>query len=95
MTTVTLFVTNSDIEVAPDSKRFRLACLTIGQDVYAQLIAHAEPEGSIPATIERAVADAQAKVHASGKAMPVGAYMYIFGQTGDGVRFLTGARVNR
>ena len=95
MTTVTLFVTNGDIEVAPDSKRFRLACLTIGQDVYAQLIASNEPEGSIPATVERIVAEAQLKVRASGKAMPVGAYIYIFGQTGDGVRFLTGARVNR
>ncbi len=95
MTTLTLFVTNGDIEVTPDSERFRLACLTIGQDMYAQLVARYEPEGSMPATIERVVADAQAKVRASGKAMPAGAYIYILGQTGDGVRFLTGARVNR
>jgi len=95
MTTVTLFVTNGDIEVAPDSKRYRLACLTIGQDVYAQLVAQIEPEGSIPATIEKTVSEAQLKVRASGKVMPLGAYIYMLGQTGDGVRFLTAARVNR
>jgi hypothetical protein len=89
MTTVTLFVTNGDVEVAPESKRFRLACLTIGQDRYAQVVAYTEPEGSIPALIEQTVRKLNSKC-----SLP-GTYVLMLGQTADGVRFLTGARANR
>ena len=59
MTALTLFVTNGDVEPDHESEpSFRLASLAIGENLFAQLVAHAEPEGNIPKIIERTAAHA-------------------------------------
>jgi hypothetical protein len=93
LSALTLFVTNGDVEPRHESEpSFRLASLAIGQDLHAQLIAHAEPEGSIPRIIERTRAEARLKVRASGQELPAEAYVYVLGRLDDGSRFLAGAR---
>jgi hypothetical protein len=96
LTALTLFVTNGDVELKHESEpSFRLGSLLIGNNTYAQLMAHAEPEGNIPKIIERTAAHAQLKVRASGHELPAEAYLYVLGRMDDGSRFLVGARANR
>jgi hypothetical protein len=93
---LTLFVTRGDVEPKHESEpSFRLASLAIGQNLYAQLVAHGEPEGNIPQIIERTRAEAQFRVRASGREMPAEAYIYVLGRMDDGSRYLVGARANR
>jgi hypothetical protein len=92
LTALTLFVTNGDVEPKHESEpSFCLASLAIGPDKYAQLIAHAEPEGKIPKIIERRRAEARLRV----QPLPAEAYMYVLGHWEDGSRFLVGARATR
>jgi hypothetical protein len=96
LTALTLFVTNGDVVLSHESERsFRLASLAIGPNKYAQLVAHGEPEGTVPDMIDNTVAEARRRVEASGKEMPREGYMYILGKWPDGSRFLVGARTNR
>ena len=73
---------------------FRLASLAIGQNLYAQLVAHADPAGTRPEMLDRVRAEARAKVLAAGKEMPGEAHIYVPGHARDGYRFLVGGRAN-
>lgn len=96
LTVLTLFVTVADTTLSHESEpSFCLASLGIGNNRYAQLIAHGEPEGDIPDLIERSVAHARKQAEARGIEIPNEAYGYFFGNQSDGSRFLVGARINR
>jgi hypothetical protein len=96
LTVLTLFVIVGDINLSHESEpSFCLASLDIGDNRYAQLIAHGEPEGYIPTLIKESVASARKQTEAKGIEIPNDAYGYFFGQQSDGARFLVGARLNR
>jgi len=96
LTVISLFVTLGNITLRHESEpSFCLASLDIGNNHYAQIIAHGEPEGTIPALVEQGVADARKQAESQGIEIPKEAYGYFFGQQIDGCRFLVGARINR
>jgi hypothetical protein len=96
LTMISLFVTLGDITLRHETEpSFCLASLEIGNNKYAQIIAHEEPEGTITAIVEQSVADARKQVESKGIEIPKEAYGYFFGQQVDGCRFLVGARINR
>ena len=96
LTVISLFITLEDIALQHESEpSFCLASLNIGNNKYAQVIAHGEPEGTIPAMLEQSVADARKQAASKGIAIPKEAYGYFLGQQVDGCRFLVGARINR
>ena len=96
MTVLTLFVTEGDVVPTHESEpSFCLASLPIGRTRRAQLIAHGEPEADLPATIERAVAEARSRMEASGARLPPLGYIYLLGRLEDGSRYLIGARATR
>lgn len=96
LTAVTLFVTLGETTIRHESEpSFCLASLDIGNNRRAQLIAHGDPEGSIPTVIERGVDEARKLVESNGVQIPNEAYGYFFGHQNDGCRFIVGARINR
>lgn len=96
LTVLSLFVTVGDITLRHESEpSFCLASFHIGDNRYAQIIAHSDPEGFVPSLIEQSVADARLQVEAKGIETPKDAYGYFFGRKEDGSRFLVGALFKR
>lgn len=96
LTAATLFITAGEIGLTHDSEpSFCLASLDLGDGRRAQVIVHDEPEGNIPALIERSTATTRAQLEAEGTPIPSDAYSYLFGKMEDGSRFLVGARTLR
>ena len=96
LTTVTLFITVGEPKPTHESEpSFVLASFDIGEGRFAQLIAHGDPEGTIPEMIEHAVVAVRKQATSSKVTIPAGAYAYFFGHRKNGARFLVGARMNR
>lgn len=96
LTVLTVFITDGDGTPAHETEpSFCVASLPIDSRMRVQLVAHGEPEGDMPATIEKAIAEIRNKVIASGQELPPNAYAYILGRLGDGSRYLVGARAAR
>ncbi len=96
LTVITLFVTIGDLALTHQSEpSFCLASLDMGNNRRAQLIAHGEPEGDLPAVIESTVMKARAKIESGGKEIPAEAYIYMLGRLDDGSRYLVGAWADR
>jgi hypothetical protein len=90
----TLFVTANDSSLRHESEpSICLASLDVGNGRNAQLVAHTEPEGDLPALVESSVASARERARAAGVRIPPDAYGYFFGHQEDGCRFIVGARV--
>jgi hypothetical protein len=93
LTTLTLFITEGDSDLRHESEpSFRLASLKLIGDRYAQLVAHADQEGTVPSSIAAARVDALARADRGGIAIPDSGYIYLFGRQPDGARFIVGAR---
>lgn len=94
LTSLTLFITTGDIALKHESEpSFCIASLDIGSGLRAQLVAHGDPEGEWPRIIKQGVATARKQAEVAGVAIPEEAYGYFFGRSGDGARFLFGARL--
>jgi hypothetical protein len=94
LTVVTLFVTKKNIKLIHETEpSFWLASLDLGNEYYAQLVAHGEIEGNMPELVSRTVEEARKKTKSAGIAVPKDAYGYFFGQRDDGTRFIFGAPV--
>jgi len=95
MTTVTLFITRGDPELKHETEpSVRIASLEIGDGRRAQLVAHGEPEGDLPALVARSVAEIRKGVLSRGLTIPPEAFAYMLGKHTDGVRYLVGTRVD-
>ena len=93
---LSLFVTIGDLTLTHKSEpSFCLASLDIGNNKRAQLMAHADPEGMIPALIERSAIEVRCKMDEARIQVPAEAYIYLLGRLDDGSRFLMGVRANR
>jgi hypothetical protein len=93
LTTLTLFVTEGDPDLRHESEpSFRLASLKLKGDRHAQLIAHADQEGTVPISIAAARVEVLARAEQAGTAVPDSGYIYLFGRQPDGARFVVGAR---
>ena len=93
LTTVTLFVTDGDLDVRHESEpSFRLASLQLKGGRHVQLVAHADPEGTFPMSIAAARVDVLARAEQAGAAIPDSGYIYLFGKQPDGARFIIGAQ---
>jgi hypothetical protein len=96
LTVLTLFVTCGNIALTHESEpSFCLASLDLGNGLYAQLVAHGDPEGNMPDIVTSSVAEARRQTENAGIVIPDGAYGYFLGQRDDGTRFIFGALVHR
>jgi len=92
LTAFTVFITGGEVALKHESEpSFCIASLDVGEGRRAQLIAHGEPEGTIPQLIEQTVAAIRRQLESKGSTIPPKAYCYIFGKQEDGARFLVGA----
>lgn len=95
-TTVTLFITNGDIGLRHESEpSFLLASFSLDNGHYAKLMAHGDPEGTLPDMIARCVELSREMAREKGIAVPSTAFSYFFGHRDNGARFICGARMNR
>lgn len=95
-TTVTLFITNGDISLRHESKpSFLLANYRLDNSRYAKLMAHGDPEGTLPDMITQAVESGNEMARKKRIALPSTAFSYFFGYRDNGARFIFGARMKR
>jgi hypothetical protein len=93
LTVLTLFVTVGDPAITAEVEpSFCSASLDMGNGQRAQLIAHGDSEGNLPALIERTVREACRRAETRGIEIPAEAYVYMLGRLEDGSRYLAGAR---
>lgn len=96
MTAVTLFITKGDHELKHESEpSIWLASLDIGEGRRVQLVVHGEPEGVIPALINKALSEVRDRANQARKEIPPEGYLYVHGKLPDGSRFVVGAKANR
>jgi len=94
ITIVTLFITIGDLRPTHESEpSFVLASFDAGDNRYAKLVAHADPEGNIPELIVRSVGSARESAKQNGVELPSGSFGYFFGHLETGARFIFGARM--
>jgi hypothetical protein len=90
LTVVTLLITNDGTDLLRGTRpSFLLASLPVGNGRYAQLMAHAEPEGSIPGVISDGLIASRELATRQGIELPSNAYTYLHGKWSDGARFVT------
>lgn len=96
LTVLTVFITTGNVNLKHESEpSCRIASLPIGNNQYAQLVAHGDPEGNVPDMVSRGVEAARKQTETSGVAIPDGGYVYLFGNYPNGARFIVGARMTR
>lgn len=96
LTTVTLFITNGDINLRHESEpSFLLASFHLDNGHYAKLMAHGDPEGFLPDMIVQCVERVSGMAQEKGIVLPPTAFSYFFGRRENGARFIFGARMQR
>lgn len=93
---VTLLITDEDFAVHHEVEpSFRLACLSLNNGRWAQLVAHFDSALDMPAIVENGIAEGRVEAKRRGIVEPPGSYAYFLGRNNDGARFIVGARVER
>jgi hypothetical protein len=81
-------------EPALVSRTFYLASFILDNNIFAQIIAHAEPVNNIIKVIDQAKIKINEQFKEASVSIPKGAYTYILGSLNDGSRYLVGTPIN-
>jgi hypothetical protein len=94
MTVLSLFITTGDVTPVYSSEpSFALASFELGNNQYAKLVAHTDPDDTVHELLSRLVSTAQREAASNGvQNIPPDAFFYFFGNCEGGARFLIGAK---
>jgi hypothetical protein len=92
LTVLTVFITQKNVNLRHETlPSFVLANYELSPGCYAQVVAHADPEGDLPHLFSKAVDQARSQAQAAGIDLPETAFGYFLGRRDDGTRYIFGA----
>lgn len=94
ITVVSLFITKGELNLVHENQpHFTLAILPLGNNRFAQIVAHAENEADYPEFIDRHRKALLDKIKEKGLIYTKDYFIYLFGHKDSGARFIIGARL--
>ena len=92
LTVLTVFIAQKEVNLRHESlPSFVLANYELSTGCYAQVVAHADPEGDLPRLAANAADQARLQAQTAGIDIPETAFGYFLGRRDDGTRYIFGS----